>query len=1135
VIPSSAPQIDSRSTETLLAQFLDRRRGFLPIWNPEIGSAGAAIGPIFSRLLSVVLERLNQVLEKDKLALLDFLGLRVISAQPSRAPILFQLNKGAPDSAAPEGTRVAAPPPLGSTQQIVFETEQDIGVASANLVQVISLWPGRDQYVDHSALAAAGTPFTLFDPLLLTQTDHILYLSHSGLLGFAGKTHLVLTFDLLQGSSSPLDLLWEYWDGSVWRSFIENQISCLDSVGVGHDGTQGLTRDGTIHLDVEGAKTSTTSVSGVSSYWIRGRITQPLPPDPAVLLPVIDSVNIRAQIDHSMELSVAVNFTGLAADSSEITVVDECGQNIVSQEPPVIVISDADDPNIAPYTVPDPNSAISPDITFSPGHTYQFAISFLGITGTAFVPFHLESASAGSYAALTIALKIEGLLPDKALSDGKTLDITKAFSPLGANPRPGSAFYFKQDEVFSKPGAEVQLYLSPAAMPDVSSGATPTPQALLHVVNWEYWNGWEWTLLIQSTGPSSLATNATLSKEFTVTEIVRFTVPQDFRSTIVGNEPGFWMRARLVSGGYGFEQTIDIPNSSQTIKYVQPQPPSVAVLRMGYTWVQGPATFENVFTYNDFQYQDHSDDARLPGRSFSPFTPVAEVTSALYLGFDHQLPVDNFGIYADIVEQGDTSAVPAMVWEYWNGAGWAPAAITDGTADLQLPGILNFVPAADSKALSRFGPSLYWFRGRLKEDGEPAQSLINRLYTNAVWASQWETFNNAPIGASNGSPNQIFQFTQIPILPGQVVEVQELSGARANTEWRLIVLEVNSGDSQAVAKLESLLAAEGTQTDVALGTIRLSRDKSKKVTAVWVQWNEQQNFFDSSSTDRNYVLDHASGRLFFGDGHLAKIPPAGAAIQAVTFRSGGGLAGNVPSGTVTQLLGSVSGIQSVTNPRAAEGGADGETLKQFSQRGPQTIRTRGRAITLSDYETMAHEASAGVAVARAIPTLDPGGRSVPGWVTLIIIPQSRDPRPVPSFGLRDDVRLYIEERTCGNLAAAHSIEVIGPDYLPVDVTATLAPEDPRHAGTVENAALQSLAHFLHPLYGGPGGLGWDLGRGLFLSDVATVLGETPGVDYIEALQLYVNGVVQADKVDVPSGRVVVAGQLKVSLVLPVGG
>jgi hypothetical protein len=184
---------------------------------------------------------------------------------------------------------------------------------------------------------------------------------------------------------------------------------------------------------------------------------------------------------------------------------------------------------------------------------------------------------------------------------------------------------------------------------------------------------------------------------------------------------------------------------------------------------------------------------------------------------------------------------------------------------------------------------------------------------------------------------------------------------------------------------------------------------------------------------------------------------------------------------------------------------------------------------------MAHEASAGVAVARAIPTLDPGGRSVPGWVTLIIIPQSRDPRPVPSFGLRDDVRLYIEERTCGNLAAAHSIEVIGPDYLPVDVTATLAPEDPRHAGTVENAALQSLAHFLHPLYGGPGGLGWDLGRGLFLSDVATVLGETPGVDYIEALQLYVNGVVQADKVDVPSGRVVVAGQLKVSLVLPVGG
>src|SRR5262249_3346175 len=166
--------------------------------------------------------------------------------------------KGASDSAAPAGTRVAAPPPPGSTQQIVFETDQDSGIAAAKLAQVISLWPGRDQYVDHSAALIAGTPFTLYDPLKLTQTDHILYLGHQTLLAFAGSVHLIVTFDLLQGSSSPLDLTWEYWDGTVWRGFIENPASCLDSVGagVGLDGTTGLTTDGAVLLDVDGAQTA---------------------------------------------------------------------------------------------------------------------------------------------------------------------------------------------------------------------------------------------------------------------------------------------------------------------------------------------------------------------------------------------------------------------------------------------------------------------------------------------------------------------------------------------------------------------------------------------------------------------------------------------------------------------------------------------------------------------------------------------------------------------------------------------------------------------------------------------------------------------------------------------------------------
>jgi hypothetical protein len=76
---------------------------------------------------------------------------------------------------------------------------------------------------------------------------------------------------------------------------------------------------------------------------------------------------------------------------------------------------------------------------------------------------------------------------------------------------------------------------------------------------------------------------------------------------------------------------------------------------------------------------------------------------------------------------------------------------------------------------------------------------------------------------------------------------------------------------------------------------------------------------------------------------------------------------------------------------------------------------------------------------------------------------------------------------------------------------------------------------LNPLTGGPGGLGWYLGRGLYASDVATALGNVDGVDYVEELAVYVNGVLQGDQVQVPPGRIVVAGQVKLSLILPVGG
>jgi predicted phage baseplate assembly protein len=255
--------------------------------------------------------------------------------------------------------------------------------------------------------------------------------------------------------------------------------------------------------------------------------------------------------------------------------------------------------------------------------------------------------------------------------------------------------------------------------------------------------------------------------------------------------------------------------------------------------------------------------------------------------------------------------------------------------------------------------------------------------------------------------------------------------------------------------------------------------------------------------------------------------PAGTGnVIARVYRAGGGAAGNVAAGAVSQLLGGIPYVSGVTNPQAAEGGADGESTQQIRVRGPQTLRHRERALAGRDYESLAHEASPGVAVARALPTTHSSGRHMPGWVTLIIIPWGQEARPTPSFGLRRAVQDFVLAHAPAGLGG---LFVTGPTYLPVGVAAIVAPVDLNQAGPVGVAVRQALEAFFHPLTGGPGGQGWPFGRAVYLSDVAAVLETVPGVDYVQELDLLLDGTPQGETVPVPGDRIVVAGPMQVRI------
>jgi hypothetical protein len=1069
---SLLPALDPRIARQIRDELLARRPAYAPDWLPSEDGPDAALSGIAARYLETLLQRLNLAPEKNRLAFLDLLGIDLVPAQAARVPLVFQLSEKGQSVTLPAGSRVAAPPPPESTQQIVFETERSAGLSPARLRQVVSLWPGRDQYIDHSEDFLARAPIHPFKRALLVDTPHTLYIAHDTLLHFDGKVQLDVQVELVEPSSEPLSITWEYWDGGVWRGFVGMRPGCEGPTDKNPDGTRGLTRSGRFRLEADCAETAKTTINGVKAYWIRGRLTEPLPLDPTQVLPVVDDLKLSVQVTRPLP------------------------------EPPLQIFL-ADE---SPFVLRTFNALALPA---SGGASLAAAVA----TGT-------ESAVMG------------GLEPETAFAGAEKLDTSKAFYPFGQAPRPGDTFYFASEEILTKPGAEatVRVVLTEAAPPgDLKfSDKVDLPVE----VEWEYWNGRRWdTLAIVAPDPG--ATNR--PDRFTHDGTFRFRVPDDIAVTKVNDQESRWIRARLASGGFGFTasvhfKTLDATGHERdnTMTYVVPQAPAVAEFRLGYSWEYGPFPAEHVLTFNDFQYADWTQEAKWPGLIFAPFAQVSGSTPALYLGFDRKLPVDRLNLFFDCEEKRGDVRGPDLVWESWNGFDWAALTTDDETANLRVPGMVSLIGPEDAASLARFGTPLFWLRARLTEDGPPGEPTLLGIFHNAVWASQWETVVNEVVGTASGSPHQALGFRRFPVLTDEHLEVQELTGARANVEWRILAREVLG--EPAIRELEEMLGREGNQTEIERPPLRLRRDRNKRVIEASVRWEPREDFLRSGPRDRHYVLERSRGKLLFGSGDHGRVPPAGATVLARSYRTGGGSQGNVAMGAVKQILAGVAGVEAAWNPRPAEGGADAETIETLAARGPLTLARRGRGVSAAGIESLAAQISPAVAVARVVPTFDPSGRQRPGWVTLILIPHSEESRPWPSLGLRDRVRRAVEARAAADFAAAQHLYVTGPDYLPIDVEVTVSAVDPADAGGVEQRVRSALQSFLHPLRGGPGRAGWAPGRDVYLSDVAATIERTEGVDYVRELALLVDGQLQGERAAVRPDRIVVAGTLRIRLV-----
>ncbi len=163
-------------------------------------------------------------------------------------------------------------------------------------------------------------------------------------------------------------------------------------------------------------------------------------------------------------------------------------------------------------------------------------------------------------------------------------------------------------------------------------------------------------------------------------------------------------------------------------------------------------------------------------------------------------------------------------------------------------------------------------------------------------------------------------------------------------------------------------------------------------------WKEVDSFVNARSEEEVYLVDRLRGAITFAPAvrmrsnggledpprPLAAAPAAGREIR-LWYRRGGGVAGNVASGTLTTLTDQVPGLE-VTNPTVATGGRDSETLENALIRGPQELFSVEAAVRAVDYEALARHSSSAVARAKAITRASLWRHADPGTVDVLLVP-----------------------------------------------------------------------------------------------------------------------------------------------------
>jgi hypothetical protein len=726
-----------------------------------------------------------------------------------------------------------------------------------------------------------------------------------------------------------------------------------------------------------------------------------------------------------------------------------------------------------------------------------------------------------------VDVSAEGIKPgflfynDIPLEEGEV-----GIQPFGSKPVLYDTFYIACSEAFSRQGSEVQMdfYLKPGRTGMISEKP---------VLSWEYWSGESWRSLKRymdfSANPGESEEGQSWSEgELPELELENFLVsnlieteakkePDEVGSLFLSKEkmdrkekeenlllvhvnvkiremppmaPGsingeenYWIRVRLIEGGFGKECGISkknsiIPGKAPTYEIVPDKfyPPEIRKLILSYSDKNGREP-DYLVSENNLAFENKREELKRTG-CFKPFETFSEPLPAVYFGFTSKLVKGPLSLFTKLEETFVDQGVPVKFeWQYLAASGkespgeWKELQVLDETGGLAKSGILEFFIPGEMNILQCYGSKspLYWIRLVFTEGKRASQ--IAGFYPNCVRALQAKTIQDEVLGSGFREAGQELEFRNRSVVDAEIW-VNELA-------W------LSEGEKQSL-----LNKNEGRAVETKINS-------SGKFSEFWVRWEEMADFSSSDGNSRHYLLNRTSGIIRFGDGIKGMILPLGRNNIKATYRIGGGEAGNLEAFSTMKFYSALKHVDAVYNPAASEGGARTESLEELLTRAPATFKHRGRAVNSEDIIQLTKEVSQKIAKVTVLSGSDEEGNRVPGQITVVIAPHLHDQKPVPNAEILQIVETYLKERT-PNIV---KLKVAGPVYCQVNVRAELVTTNLEAVSEIETRVKKSVEEFLHPLTGGTRGKGWDFGQIPSPSDFYPLLSDISGVSYVKDLDI----------------------------------